>query len=125
MKRVFVILSIGFFAACAPTGEKNEAVGTAGRDKLSTRIGEITLESGYPSLKSVDELYDERDFQRACIIHNWGLPMVGFHALHLAQRDQIGVKDGEVSVFRDLNDKKGMLTPNITTVYAFCFWKWS
>jgi hypothetical protein len=125
MKRLLVILCIGVLAACQPTGSKNEAgagTGAAGGDKLTTRIGNLSLESGYPSLESVDKLYDERDFQRACIVHNWGLPMVGFHALHLAQRDQIGVKDGEVSVFRDLNDKKGMLTPNITTVYAFCFW---
>jgi len=125
MKRILAILCIGVIAACNPTGSKNEAgagTGVAGGDKLTTRIGNLSLESGYPSLESVDKLYDERDFQRACIIHNWGLPMVGFHALHLAQRDQIGVKDGEVSVFRDLNDKKGMLTPNITTVYAFCFW---
>ncbi len=91
-------------------------------DRVATRLGDFRLESGYPAEDAINRLYDERDFQRACQVHNWALPMVGFHALHLAQRDQIGVKDGEVSLFFDLNDKKGMLTPNITTLYAFSFW---
>jgi hypothetical protein len=90
--------------------------------KQATRIGELALESGYPSSETIEKLYDERDFQRACQVHTWALPMVGFHALHLAQRDQIGVKDGDVAMYLDLADKKGMLTPNITTLYAFSFW---
>ena len=82
--------------------------------KQATRIGELALESGYPSSETIEKLYDERDFQRAGQVHAWALPMVGFHALHLAQRDQIGVKDGDVAMYLDLADKKGMLTPNIT-----------
>jgi hypothetical protein len=91
-------------------------------DRQITRLGDLKLESGYPSEEATNKLYDERDFQRACQVHTWALPMVGFHTLHLAQRDQIGVKDGDVSLFFNLEDKKGMLTPNITTLYAFSFW---
>jgi hypothetical protein len=100
----------------------SEAKSSGSPESLSTRIGELGMESGYPSAAAIEKLYDERDFQRACQVHNWALPMVGFHALHLAQRDQIGVKDGDVAIFLDLADKKGMLTPNITTLYAFTFW---
>ena len=48
----------------------------------------------------------------------------GIDALHLAQRDTLGFKDGEVSLFIYISpkDKAGMSTPNITTVYAFSFW---
>jgi hypothetical protein len=91
-------------------------------DNIVTRFGDLKLESGYPSEDAITKLYDERDFQRACQIHTWALPMVGFHGLHLAQRDQLGIKDGEISMFFDLKDKSGMLTPNITTLYAFSFW---
>ena len=91
-------------------------------NKVATRLGDLNLESGYPSESAITRLYDERDFQRACQVHTWALPMVGFHALHLAQRDQLGIKDGEMSMFFDLKDKSGMLTPNITTLYAFSFW---
>jgi len=94
-------------------------------DNIVTRFGDLKLESGYPSEDAITKLYDERDFQRACQIHTWALPMVGFHGLHLAQRDQLGIKDGEISMFFDLKDKSGMLTPNITTLYAFSFWNFS
>jgi hypothetical protein len=118
-----LILSTGCKQPATETGTSAvKAEGTAAAESQATRIGELALESGYPSAAAIDKLYDERDFQRACQVHNWALPMVGFHALHLAQRDQIGVKDGDVAIFLDLADKKGMLTPNITTLYAFTFW---
>jgi hypothetical protein len=100
------------------------AFATAGAhaQDIDTRIGKLTFENGFPSNATVTRLYDEMDFQRACQAYLWGLPAVGFHALHLAQTNTLGVKDGEVSLFIDLKDKAGMLTPNITTVYAFSFW---
>ena len=39
-----------------------------------------------------------------------------------AQRKNFGARDGEVVVYQSLKDKAGMLTPNLTTVYAFTFW---
>ncbi len=92
---------------------------------IATRVGDLKLESGYPSAEAIEKLYEERDFQRACQIHTWALPMVGFHGLHLAQRDQLRIKDGEISMFFNLQDKSGMLTPNITTLYAFSFWNFN
>lgn len=124
-----LIVAMAFYACNgsgnAPGTDSSAASGStphASADHLATRLGDMKLESGYPSEEAINKLYDERDFQRACQVHTWALPMVGFHALHLAQRDQIGVKDGDVAIFLDLADKKGMLTPNITTLYAFTFW---
>ncbi len=91
-------------------------------ETVETRIGALKFENGFPSDESVARLYAEMDFQRACQAYLWGLPAVGFHALHRAQLDTLGVHDEEVSLFIDLKDKAGMLTPNITTMYAFSFW---
>lgn len=104
-------------SASNPTGQSD--------NPISSRLGDLVLESGYPSAETITKLYDERDFQRACQIHTWALPLVGFHGLHLAQRDQLGIQDGDMSMFFDLKDKSGMLTPNITTLYAFCFWNFN
>ena len=98
------------------------ALTNAQAQTVESRAGPLIFENGFPSAATVSRLYDEMDFQRAVQAYLWGLPAVGFHALHLAQRDTLGVKDGEVSLFIDLKDKAGMLTPNITTVYAFSFW---
>jgi hypothetical protein len=47
------------------------------RETTDTRIGKLTFESGYPSQKTVDKLYAEMDFQRACQAYLWGIPAVG------------------------------------------------
>ena len=78
---------------------------------IDTRIGKIELRDGYPSRASAEKLFDEMDFQRATQAFIWALPAVGFHSLHLAQRDTFGAKDGEVVLYQTLKDKAGMLTP--------------
>jgi hypothetical protein len=89
---------------------------------VDTRIGKIELEAGYPSKASAEKLFDEMDFQRATQAFIWALPAVGFHGLHLAQRNTFGAKDGEVVLYQTLKDKAGMLTPNLTTLYLMSFW---
>ena len=94
----------------------------ASAETVDTRIGRLELQAGYPGKSTAEKLYDEMDFQRATQAFIWALPAVGFHALHLAHLNSFGAKDGEVVLYKDLKDKEGMLTPNITTLYAFSFW---
>lgn len=97
-------------------------VSTAWGETVDTRIGKLELENGYPARASVEKLYDEMDFQRATQAFVWALPAVGFHGLHLAHLNIFGAKDGEIVVYKDLKDKAGMLTPNLTTIYIMSFW---
>jgi hypothetical protein len=80
------------------------------------------LENGYPTKATSTKLYDELDFQRATQAYLWALPAIGFKALYDAQRRSLGTANGEVLLYQNLKDKAGMLTPNITTLYAFSFW---
>jgi hypothetical protein len=91
-------------------------------ETLDTRVGKVELQAGYPSRASAEKLFDEMDFQRATQAFIWALPAVGFHGLHLAQRDTFGAKDGDVVLYETLKDKAGMLTPNLTTLYLMTFW---
>ncbi|MEB3324774.1 MAG: DUF1254 domain-containing protein [Cyanobacteriota bacterium] len=86
------------------------------------RLGPLPLDNGYPTPTTAQKLYDELDFQRATQAYLWALPAVGFKALYDAQAKTLGVRNGEVLLYRNLQDKAGMLTPNITTLYAFSFW---
>ena len=95
---------------------------TAGAESVQTRIGELSFDVGYPTAETSKRLYDELDFQRATQAYIWGLPAVGFHALHRAHLDSFNAPDGSVVLYQTLDDKAGMLTPNITTLYAFSFW---
>jgi hypothetical protein len=93
-----------------------------GLSTVNTRLGPLVLENGYPTKATAAKLYDELDFQRATQAYLWALPAIGFKALYDAQRRSLGTANGEVLLFQNLKDKAGMLTPNITTLYAFSFW---
>lgn len=97
-------------------------ISPAAAQSVPTRLGDLTLENGYPSRQTADRLYDEMDFQRATQAYLWALPAVGFKALYDAQTKTLGASNGDIMFYRDLADKAGMLTPNITTLYAFSFW---
>jgi len=98
------------------------AGGVLAGETVDTRLGKLELENGYPSRAAIEKLYDEMDFQRATQAYIWALPAVGFHGLHVAHLKTFGAKDGEIVVYEGLNDKAGMLTPNLTTTYIMSFW---
>ena len=83
---------------------------------LAHQPGRLAFENGYPSAASTQTLYDELDLQRATQGYLWALPAVGFKALYNAQAKTMGVRHGDVLLYRTLQDKAGMLTPNITTL---------
>lgn len=89
---------------------------------IASRIGDLVIDNGYPVPATAALLYETMDFHRATQAYLWALPAVGFKALYDAQRKTLGTKNGDVLLYRDLADKAGMLTPNITTLYAFSFW---
>src|SRR5262245_42036485 len=84
---------------------------------VKTRIGNLDFEAGSPSQKTVDKLYDEMDFQRACQAYLWGLPAVGMAEWRLAHRDIMKGKNGEMLSYLSFQEKLGILTPNYTTPY--------
>ncbi len=43
---------------------------------IETRIGKLDFELGVPTEETVAKLYDELDFQRACQLYLWALPLV-------------------------------------------------
>jgi hypothetical protein len=89
---------------------------------INTRLGPLETVNGFPSTDAAKKLFDESDFQRATQGYLWALPAVGFHGLHLSHLNTFGAKDGEVVLYVTLKDKAGMLTPNLTTIYAMSFW---
>jgi hypothetical protein len=95
---------------------------TVTRATIASRIGDLELENGYPTAATAAHLYDAMDFHRATQAYVWALPAIGFKSLYDAQAKTLGTKNGDVLLYRDLADKAGMLTPNITTLYAFSFW---
>ncbi|MEI7951682.1 MAG: DUF1254 domain-containing protein, partial [Synechococcaceae cyanobacterium ELA182] len=109
-------------AGCLAGAAGGQAAPPPGGAIATSGLGELRFENGYPSAASAEKLYDELDRQRATQSYLWALPAVGFKALYDAQAKTLGVHNGDVLLYRTLKDKAGMLTPNITTLYAFSFW---
>jgi hypothetical protein len=94
-------------------------------DKIvDTRIGKLEFThdfaNGYPTRETVDKLYNERDFQRACQAYLWAIPAVSFNAWQRGQAS-FGAGNGEIASLLSYDDRLGVLTPNATTPYYLIF----
>lgn len=85
---------------------------------VETGIGEVSLDGGYPPEESVERLYDELDFQRACQAYIWGTPAVEMEVMTEGLED-CGLSLTTVGIFEDFLDPKTLIaTGNGQSIYA-------
>ena len=93
-------------------------------ETINTRIGELQFThdfaNGYPTKETVEKLYDERDFQRACQAYLWAVPAVSFAQWQRAHAS-FGASNGDIAALLSFEDRLGVLTPNATTPYYLVF----
>src|SRR6186997_3188723 len=92
---------------------------------IETRIGALEFThdfaNGFPTDATVEKLYDERDFQRACQAYLWSLPAVSFTALQRGMTKGLGARNGQLAALLSYEARRGVLTPNATTPYYLGF----
>jgi hypothetical protein len=92
---------------------------------IETRIGTLEFThdfaNGYPTEATVEKLYDERDFQRACQAYLWSLPAVSFTAWQRGITKTLGARNGQIVAILSLEARRGILTANATTPYYLGF----
>lgn len=72
--------------------------------------------------KSIQDYYDELDYQRAVQSYLWSVPAMYTYSLRESLKQTFGASPNDVPVWKDLMDAKTvMLTPNSQVVYAFNF----
>jgi hypothetical protein len=98
--------------------------GKDGPQTIDTRIGALEFAhdfaNGYPTDATVQKLYDERDFQRACQAYLWALPAVSFTAWQRGING-LGARNGQVVAILSYEARRGILTANATTPYYLGF----
>ena len=98
--------------------------GSGAPETLDTRVGALQFNhdfaNGYPTPETLERLFDERDFQRACQVYLWALPLVGFAEWQNAS-EGLGAANGQIVAYLSYADKRGILTPNATTPYYVGF----
>jgi len=96
-----------------------------GSQKIESRIGTLEFThdfaNGYPTEKTVEMLYDERDFQRACQVYLWSLPAVAFTAWQRGVTRGLGARNGQIVAILSYEARRGILTANATTPYYLGF----
>jgi hypothetical protein len=93
--------------------------------RMQTRIGALefthSFADGFPTDATVEKLYDERDFQRACQAYIWSLPAVSFTAWQRGLTEGLGAKNGQIVAILSYEARRGILTANATTPYYLGF----
>jgi hypothetical protein len=88
---------------------------------VNTRIGKLSFTypfpSGYPTTDSVEKLFDERDWQRACQIYLWALPMVSLGEVEHVLMTVPGAGHGDIFRADTVPAIRRFLTGNATTPY--------
>jgi hypothetical protein len=94
-------------------------------ETLDTPIGRLSFTpdfiNGYPSVESVELLFDQIDFQRACQAYLWSIPIVSFAEWQKAHEVTFKARSGDVVVYDNYLAKLGILTANATTPYIISF----
>jgi hypothetical protein len=94
-------------------------------ERVETRIGTLEFThdfaNGYPTDATVEKLYDERDFQRACQAYLWSLPAVAFTAWQRGVTKGLGARNGQIVAILSYEARRGILTANATTPYYLGF----
>lgn len=94
-------------------------------ESLDTPIGRLSFTpdfiNGYPSEESVELLFDQIDFQRACQAYLWSIPIVSFAEWQKAHEVTFKARSGDVVVYDNYLAKLGILTANATTPYIISF----
>lgn len=89
---------------------------------VDTRIGRLDFEHGVmPTKETVARLFDEMDFQRACLAYLWSLPVVGFVQFRVLQAKAAGAGPGDVVTYAGHANISPFLTPNVTTPYTLFY----
>jgi hypothetical protein len=98
------------------------ATDTGAPQDVDTRIGKLSFThdfaNGYPTKETVEKLYDERDFQRACQAYLWALPMVSMGELENIYSTCPGVTPGDWMLLETLPEISRLTTPNTLTPYV-------
>ena len=96
-----------------------------GSQKIETRIGPLEFThdfaNGYPTDATVEKLYDERDFQRACQAYLWSLPAVAFTSFQRGLTKELGAGNGQIAAVLSYESRRGILTANAATPYYLGF----
>lgn len=81
----------------------------------------LEYQAGFPTETTVEKLYDEMDFQRAVLAHQYADKLVSYDGMNVGFQS-VGAREGDLIIFERFLDPRGLvLTGNDTTIYGLSF----
>lgn len=90
-------------------------------DELPGRLGRFARDRGLPRREDLPAIFDELDYQMACQVYLWALPLVSFAQWQKVHYETFGATASDLVVYRTYRDRLGILTANATTPYILSF----
>lgn len=100
-------------------GSQTQLLPTTG--SVESRLGKLELENGYPTDATVEKIFDDIDYQRACQAYLWALPLMAMQQWQSEHLTKFGAGKCDYVDYLTFQDKLGLLTANATTPYIMAF----
>ncbi len=123
MKTIFQIGFLGLLLVGCSQQEDPKNRLTKGNEGATSETGapNISIDGELPSKSSVDDLFDQSDYQQAVQCYLWSLPIVAFAEWQHMHEEVFGATSNDLVFYNSYEDKLGILTANATTPYIINF----
>jgi len=88
---------------------------------LPGRLAEVGMDAELPRRADLGLVFDELDYQMACQVYLWALPLVSYAQWQTQHRDIFGATDYDLVHYVSYRDRLGLITANATTPYILNF----
>jgi hypothetical protein len=93
----------------------------AAMDALPGRLAAVKRDGELPARESLPVVFDELDYQLACQVYLWALPLVSYAQWQNQHREVFGATDYDLVRYMTYRDRLGLITANATTPYILNF----
>jgi hypothetical protein len=89
--------------------------------ELPGRLADIRLDGELPARESIPAIFDELDYQFACQLYLWALPLVSYAQWKTQHYEVFGATSSDLVRYLSYRDRLGLITANATTPYVLNF----
>ena len=87
----------------------------------SGRLAEVEFDGELPARGDIGRVFDELDYQMACQVYLWALPLVSYAQWRTQHYEVFGATSSDLVHYVSYRDRLGLITANATTPYTLNF----
>ena len=95
--------------------------GDARQNALSGALAQVSMDGELPRREDLWRVFDELDYQMACQVYLWSLPLVSYAQWKNQHYEVFGATSSDLVHYVSYRDRLGLITANATTPYILNF----